>query len=121
MWSGITRRLFVFTLSMAMAIGLSAHAVRATQMELKAVGAMATDMPTSGAPASSKCDGCGDEQKAISPAACSAYCASIVALPITLVLFDAVPNEILGHPVKLVGTGHADPPDPYPPRPTILS
>jgi hypothetical protein len=116
MWSRLTRRLFVFVLAMAMAVGFSAHAVQATHADLKAVGAMATDMPMSGG-----CDGCSDDQKAMTPAACSAHCASIVALPTTSVVPDAVPNESPGPVAKLAGTGHADPPDPYPPRPAVLT
>jgi hypothetical protein len=127
MWSGLTRRIVVFTLSAAMAVGLSVHAVRATHAELKAVGsnavgAMTAVMPASSMPSSSKCDGCGGDQKAISPAACAAYCAGMmVALPTVSVVFDVIPGTGPGHPAILIGTGHADPPDPYPPRPAVLS
>jgi hypothetical protein len=121
MWFALTRRIAVFVLAMAMALGLSAHAMRAAHMDLKAAAATAADIPASGMPASSKCDGCGDDQKAISPAACSAYCSSIVALPTTCPILGAVPHATPGHSEIPIATGHAFPPDPYPPRPSILS
>src|SRR5713226_8337956 len=112
MWSGIARRLLVVTLSMALAIGLSAHAARATHMGLMAADAMATHMPMSG-----KCDGCGDDQKAT--AACAAYCTSVVALPATSFVLELVPAEAFGPIAAPSEAGHTVSPDPYPPRPAL--
>jgi len=114
MVSGIARRLLVVTLSMALAIGVSAHAARATHMDLMAPDAMATHMPMSG-----KCDGCRDNQKTM--AACAACCTSVVGLPATSFVLELVPVEAFEPIAGPSATDHAIPPDPYPPRTAVLS
>jgi hypothetical protein len=120
MWSAIGRRIAVLMLAVAMVMGLSAHAVLSAHMELKTAAASAADMPAPGMPTSGKCDGCGDDQKAISPALCAAHCAGMVALPGTSPVFDAVPDAVPTQRAMPMGTGRAEPPDPYPPRPVVL-
>ena len=114
MLSGMARRLFVVALSVALAIGLSAHAARATHVGIEAAVAMAADMPMSG-----KCDDCGSDPK--TTAACAAHCAGVVALPVTSVVLDLVPVEVFGPRAPPSATDHAVPPDPYPPRLAVLS
>jgi hypothetical protein len=108
------RRISAVLLALALAVGLVTHGVRASDIGVKMALAAATDMPMPG-----KCDGCGDDQKAM--AACSAYCGSVVALPAMEAVFDAVPAGIFGHVAAPSPTGHTIPPDPYPPRPAVLS
>ena len=107
------RRLCAVFLALTLAVGVSTHGVHASDMGVKMVAA-ASDMPMSG-----KCD-CGGNDK-MSVASCSSQCAGIPAIQ--------APSLALG--IVLVGgyadiaapsvTGHTRPPDPYPPRPTVLS
>jgi len=77
---------------------------------------MPTDMPMSG-----QCDGCAGQEKGMSPAACSAFCSAVLAVPSVAVVFNTISIETLGPSAGPIVTGHADPPDPYPPRPILLS
>jgi hypothetical protein len=45
----------------------------------------------------------------------------VIAAPSVMAIFVAVPIETLAPSAGAIFTGHTDPPDPYPPRPTILS
>jgi hypothetical protein len=76
----------------------------------------ASDMPMSG-----KCDGCGDDQKAMTSAACSAFCASFAALPSIEAMFERPSVEAFDGFAGPPLTGHTIPPDPFPPRPAVLS
>ena len=116
MWPGLVRRLFIAALSMALAVGFAGHGALATQMGVKAAATMATNMPMSG-----KCDGCSDDQKAMSPAICAAYCGSFIAMPVSPLVLAAVSIETFEPVAVTIGTAHADPPEPYPPRPAILN
>jgi len=121
------RHLFVRTLALALAVGLVTHsmppydlAAKAADMTVAMTDAMsmdtATDMPMQG-----KCDGCSGDENGLMPAACSAFCGSVIALPSPPVLLDATPIATLLPPAGTVATGHTGPPDPYPPRPTSMS
>jgi hypothetical protein len=70
---------------------------------------------------SGKCDGCAGDEKGVGPAACSAFCSAAIAMPSMAVIFDTAFIDTLGPAAEPIVTGRADPPDPYPPRPTILS
>ena len=109
------RRLSVVLLAVVLAAGLATQGVRAATIGVKMAAAAATDMPMP-----SKHDGCCDDQT-LTGAACAAFCGSIVALPLMQIVFLAIPAEI---PRDFAGpdpTGHTVPPDPYPPRPAVLS
>jgi len=103
-------------LALVVAIGLVAHGVRAADSGIKMAASMAIDMPMPG-----KCDDCGDNQKAMAAGACSAYCGTMVALPLFGSIFDVRPAETLRHLAEPNPTGHSTRPDPYPPRPAVLS
>jgi hypothetical protein len=109
------RRLSVVLLALALAAGLVTHGVRASDSGVKMAVAAVSDMPMPG-----ECDGCGDDQKAMA-AACSAFCGGVVALPSMGAAFAAVPAETLGSFVGPNPTARTVSPDPYPPRPAVLS
>lgn len=103
-------------LALTLVVGLVTHGIGGAGVGLKsAIAASADDMPMSG-----KCDGCGDDQNGMA-AACKAYCSSVVALSVALVVTDIVPIDIL-RPAPVSGmAGRIVPPDPYPPRTIGLS
>jgi hypothetical protein len=107
------RRLCAAFLALTLAVGVLTQGVHASEMGVKMAAAAASDMPMPG-----KCD-CGGNDK-MSVASCSSQCAGIPAIQAPSPALDIV----------LVGgyadgtapaTGHTRPPDPYPPRPAVLS
>ncbi len=111
------RRLLNLLLVVALAAGLVSHGVQAADMAAKMSMDAGSTMPMSG-----KCDGCGGEGKdCMSPGTCSLICGTVFALPATSPVFHvlpAAPGEFAAIPA---GVGWNSPPDPYPPRSTILS
>ena len=119
-----TRRISALLSALVLAFGLVTHGFAGPEMVVKSALTAATDMsmPMSGdTPMSGKCDGCAGDEKGVAPAACSAFCGAVIAAPSVTAVFDAVPIDTLGPSAGAIVTGRADPPDPYPPRPTILS
>jgi hypothetical protein len=115
----IARRLVVIVLSVALATGLVVRSVQALAMDIAAPAATAAATTDTGMPMSGKCDGCAGDEKAM--AACSAFCANVFALLPAVVGCVSVPVETVGPCAEAPATGHVFPPDPYPPRPSILS
>ena len=110
------RRISAILIALALGVGLLAHGVGASNMGVKMALAAANDMP-----ATDKCDGCGSGDDGMSLGACSAYCSTFTALPSAAAVFDMLPMEIRGHTAVPIAMGWGIPPDPYPPKPTILS
>lgn len=103
-------------LALTFVVGLVPHGLRAADADVKMVMTAGSDMPMSG-----KCDGCGDDQKAMTSAACSAYCGSFVALPLIGAVFELASAEVFTGFTGPPAAGHTIPPDPYPPRSAVLS
>jgi hypothetical protein len=117
-----TRRISALLSALVLAFGLVTHGFAGPDMVVKSAMTAASDVPMSNdMPMSGKCDGCAGDEKGVAPAACSAFCSAVIAAPSVAAVFDGVPIETLGPLAGPIVTGHADPPDPYPPRPTILS
>jgi hypothetical protein len=117
-----TRRILALLSALVLALGLVTHGFAGPDMVVKSVVTAAADMPMSGnMPMSGKCNGCAGDETGVAPAACSAFCAAVIAVPSVAAVFDAVPIETLVPSAGAIVTGRADPPDPYPPRPIILS
>jgi hypothetical protein len=115
MWRETARRLLVLVLSVALATAFVSHAVQAAHPDT-AVATMSGDMPMHG-----KCDGCAGNEKAMPSAACAfSFCSLAAVAPVTMA-FDAVSSEALEPAAGSSVTGHVFPPDPYPPRASILS
>ena len=116
----IARRVFVIVLSVALATGAAVRTVQALAMDIAAPAATAAMTTDTGMPMSGKCDGCAGDEKAMA-AACSGLCSGAVAALPPVVAFGPVSVETLGPSATPAATGHAFPPDPYPPRPIVLS
>ena len=120
MRSEIARRVFVIVLSVALATGVAVRSVQALAMDIAAPVATAAMTTDTGMPMSGKCDGCAGDEKAMA-AACSALCSGAVAVLPVVVAFDPISVETIDPSDTQAATGHAFPPDPYPPRPIVLS
>ena len=116
MWPEFARRLLVLLLSVALATGLTMRVVQAASMDMTAVAMATTHMPMNG-----KCDGCAGNEKATAPTICFTSCASVAALPAAVAAVDPSGGDVVTPAVDPAATGHAAPPDPYPPRPIVLS
>ena len=116
----IARRLVVIVLSVALSAGLVLRSAQAIAMDMMAPpAAAAAATPDTSLPMPGKCDGCAGDEKAM--AACSAFCANVFALLPTIIGFVSVPIETVGAGVEASATGHTFPPDPYPPKPSVLT
>lgn len=111
------RRWFALFAVMALVSGLAAHGVSAADMGAKMMGmATASEMSPS-----STCNGCGGGDDGMPATACNAICSGIVAVlpdlaPVATAAVE--PASPIAVPYHL---GRDGPPDPYPPRLSILS
>ena len=110
-------RVFVIVLSVALATGLVVRSAQALAMDIAVPAATAAATTDTAMPMSGKCDGRAGDEKA---AACSAFCSNAIALLSVVVAFGPVPVETVAPSAAPAATGHAFPPDPYPPRPIVL-
>jgi hypothetical protein len=116
------RRISALLAALFLAAGLVTHGFVGPDFAIKSAIAAASDMPmSSDMPMPGKCNGCAGDEQGVAPAACSAFCGTVFELPPLVEVFAGVPIDTLGPSAGPIVTGHADPPDPYPPRPTILS
>lgn len=115
------RRMLASLMALFMAIGLATHGVGGP-MVVKSTMAMASHMPSSGSePMQDKCNGCAGDERGVVPTACSAFCSAVATLPAAYVDPYAAPIEILVPTAGPDVIGWTHPPDPHPPKSTILS
>ena len=110
------RRLTVLLLAVALAAGLVAYGVRATEMGAHMAVATASEMPMSG-----QCDGCSGGGEGCTLGTCSVCCGNFTGLPVIIIVFYMLPLDAGGHAVTPIGPGWRPPPDPYPPKSAVLS
>ena len=116
------RRIPALLAAMVLAAGLVAHGFGGPDMIVTSAMTTVSDMPmSSDMPMPGKCNGCAGDEKGVASAACYAFCGAVIALPLVAVVLYAVPAETLNPTAGPNAIGHADAPDPYPPRPIILS
>lgn len=116
------RRMSAVLMVLVLAAGLATHGLAGPDTIAKSNITAARDMPmSSDMPMQGKCDGCAGDEKGVAPAACSAFCSAVIAVPMVAVVLYGVPAEVLTPVAGPDAIGRADPPDPYPPRPSILS
>ena len=116
---GKIRRISAALMAIVLAVGLSTHGLSGPHVIIKSDMGVANDMPMSG-DMPGKCDGCAGDEKGLAQAVCSAFCGTVMPSPVTAVL-SVVPAEILTPAGERIAVGRAEPPDPYPPRPIVLS
>jgi hypothetical protein len=117
------RQIAALLMSTVLAVGLTTHGIGLPDMAVtSSVNAALTDtsMPVN-VPMPGKCKGCIGEGKGIALAACSAFCGAVMVLPAAPAILLAGPAETLNPVSGPDGISHIDPPEPYPPRTTVLS
>jgi hypothetical protein len=117
------RRPLAVLLALALSLGLVTHSVPGGASAAKAADMTtgmsmdtSTDMPMTG-----DCSGCAGDEKGLMPTACFVFCGSIVGSSVLPARLDAVPLATLLPRDAVIGTGYIGPPDPYPPKPIVLS
>ncbi|MPZ41263.1 MAG: hypothetical protein GEU95_25100 [Rhizobiales bacterium] len=111
------RRFSVLALALALVVGIVTHGVRAVDMDVKMTMAAASDMAMPG-----KCDACGSGNDKMSGVVCAVPCGGLVAIPVAAdIVLSMLPVTISSWTVAPAVADWATPPDPYPPRPTVLS
>jgi hypothetical protein len=110
------RRFSVLALALALVVGIVTHGARAANMDVKMTMTAASDMAMPG-----KCDGCGTGNDKMSGVACAAPCGGMVAMLVADIVLPMLPVAISSWTVAPAVADWAAPPDPYPPRPTVLS
>jgi hypothetical protein len=115
-------RIPAFLLALVLAGGLVGHSFSGPDVIVKPAISAASSMPVSGdMPSQGKCNGCAGDEKGLAPTACSVFCSTVIAPAVVDLTLYAVPAEILAPTSGSRAVGRAHPPDPYPPRTTILS
>lgn len=71
--------------------------------------------------ATDHCNDCAGMKKGVPVNACSIYCAGMVAISPDVATIDNVPVETSRYYTPRLSAGHRVSPDPYPPRPVVLS
>lgn len=112
----LVRRLSATLLILSLAVGPAVNSVHASSMGAKMAVTAASDTQSPG-----KCDGCAGGKNGVAPVLCSVYCAGVTAAPLDVARIDFLPVEIFGRLATRQLAGLQVPPDPYPPRPTVLS
>jgi hypothetical protein len=123
------RRPIALVLALTLSVGLATHSVPAGNLDTTATGMtagmsmdVAMDMPMEmDMPAPGKCSGCAGDEKGMMPSACAAFCGSVAALPSMPAAFDTVPAATMWPAAGTLWASHTGPPDPYPPKPVVLS
>jgi hypothetical protein len=119
-----TRRLLAWPLALALTVGLVVHPLYTVNKNAKGgAGAMEMSMADMSAdmPMANNCDGCAGDEKATMRTACAAFCGSTIALPLAPVVIAPAVIATLSPAIETAMTGHTAPPDPYPPKPVVLS
>ena len=109
------RRILALLLAVTLIVAGTVNGVQATEMSVK-MTASATDMPMTGG-----CDGCAGGDHDMASTACFMLCGGVMAV-LPSVPLVAVGSLISSHAAQAAAVaGLHGPPDPYPPRPTILN
>lgn len=115
------RRVFASLMAVVLAVGFAVHDLSGPMIVKSAATSASALSSSSGEPMRGKCNGCAGDEKGVMPSACAAFCSAVVALPTEDLESFAVFAETLVPAPGPDAIGWTHPPDPYPPRTTILS
>jgi len=109
------RRILALLLALTLVVSGAMHSVQAADMTVKMTAATG-DLPMPGG-----CNGCNGDDHSMTPAACFALCGGVTAVLPSVPLVAAA--TLVSSPAAQAASvaGLHGPPDPYPPRPTILN
>lgn len=111
------RRWLALCAVVALSLGLVAHGFAAAGMGTKMAAAAAGEMSSP----SGGCDDCSGGDDGMAPAGCFAACAGTVAVLPSVASIKMVGIEAAAPIAVRSSLGHGGPPDPFPPRSSVLS
>lgn len=117
MIAGVLGRFSALLLILSLVLGPAASGMHAASM-----GANMAATGLSAAHAPDNCDDCAVNKNGVPVNACSSYCAGMIAVsPNDVAKVDSLLAGARRHHAPDRLTGHSFSPDPYPPRPVVLS
>lgn len=117
MVEAVLGRFSTLLLILSLVLGPAGSGMRAASMSAKMA-----PIALSAAHASDNCGDCAANKNGVPVNACSLYCAGMVAVsPADVATIDNVPAETRRYYTPRLLAGHYISPDPYPPRPVVLS
>ena len=111
----VVRRLLAILLTLSLTLGPAVNGVHASSM-----GAKMAVMSLSDAHAQGNCNDCPGSKSGLSLGACSVCCTGVPAVSPNVAAIDFLPAETQGYLTPGLLADHHIPPDPYPPRSTVL-
>jgi hypothetical protein len=108
------RRLLVILLTLSLTLGSAVSRVHASSMS------MHTEMISLGAHHQGNCKDCPGSKNGLSSGECSACCTAVPGVSVPVAAIDIVPAEKQRYLKPKSLADYRIPPDPYPPRPTVL-
>lgn len=112
----LVRRLSVTLLILSLSLGPAVNSVHASSMGAKMAVTALSDMHSPG-----KCSDCAGSKNGVAPGVCSVYCTGVTAASPDVTEIDFLSIETFGRLATRLMAGLPVAPDPYPPRPTVLS
>jgi hypothetical protein len=109
------RRLLVIVLALSLTLGPAVNRVHASSMGMT-VAMISLDAHHQG-----NCKDCPESKNGLSPGECSACCTGVPGVSVPIAAIDILPAETQRHVTPKSLADHRMPPDPYPPRPTVLN
>ena len=114
---GFPRRWLALCTVLALSLGLVAHSFAAAEMDAKMMtAAAASEMSLWGG-----CDGCNGDGDGMLATGCFALCGGAAAVLPSFAPIKAANLEPAAPTAARSNLGRRGPPDPYPPRPSVLS
>lgn len=110
------RRLLVILLTLSLTLGPAVSGVHASSMGAKMAAISLGDAHHQG-----NCKDCPGSKNGLSPGDCSACCTGVPGVSVPVAAIDILPAETQRHMTPNSLADHRMSPDPYPPRPTVLS
>jgi hypothetical protein len=109
------RRLLVMLLALSLTLGPAMNAVHASSMGTKMAIISLGDMHHEGS-----CKDCPGSKAGLAPGECTACCIGVPGVSPSVVAIEVLPAETQRYLTPKSLTDHRIPPDPHPPRPTVL-
>jgi hypothetical protein len=110
------RRLLAILVTVSLTLGPAVNGVHASSMGTKMAMISVGDAHANG-----DCNDCPGSKGGLSLGACSVCCAGVPAVSPDVTATDFLPAETQRDVTSSFLTDHHIPPDPYPPRPTVLN
>jgi len=112
----VVRPLLAVVLTLSLTVGPAVNAVHASSM-----GAKMAVISLSDADAQGNCNDCPESKSGLPPGACSVCCTGVSAVSADVGAIDFRSGEAQRYLPSSLLPDHHIPPDPYPPRSTVLS